>query len=99
MGGIVGSLRLAKLTCSNLGMEIAIALKSGWIVESAPKSSLSSQFNLIKKISHTGAPPLLCNNAKDAAVSDNTAQHAWGKHVCPYLILGEELCTAVGRAQ
>jgi len=68
-------------------------------MESTPKSSLSGQFNLIKKISQTGALPLLYNNVKDAAVSDNTAQHAWGKHVSPYLILDEQPCTVVGRAQ
>ena len=69
-------------------------------MESTPsKSSQSSQFNLIKQISRTGAQPPLYNNAKDAAVSDNTAQHEWGKHVSPYLILDEQPCTAVGRAQ
>ena len=94
----MGSLRLVKSTCSNLGIEVVIASKSGWIVESTPKASSSSQFSLIKKILRTGAPPLLYNNANDAAASDDTTQHAWGNHVCPYLILDEQPCTVAGWA-
>ena len=46
---MTGFLRLVKSTCNNLGMEVIIASKSGWILERTPRSLSSSQFCFIKK--------------------------------------------------
>ena len=46
MGGIVED-RVFKT--HEVDLQQFIALKSGWIMETTPKSSLSSQFNFIKK--------------------------------------------------